>query len=211
MTTTLHCFAQSGNAYKAALMLALCGQPWQPVFVDFFNGATRTPDYAALNEMAEVPTYTEGDLRLTQSGVILDHLSRTHKKFAPQTEAERLEILRWTLWDNHKLTANIATGRFMQLYLAEKHRKPDVIAFLMGRAKAALDVLDRRLDGRAFILGDRPTIADVSCVGYMYFLEEIDITPPANIAAWRDRIKALPGWQHPYELMPGHPIPQASV
>ncbi|MEM7616546.1 MAG: glutathione S-transferase, partial [Pseudomonadota bacterium] len=71
MTATLHCFAQSGNAYKAALMLELCGQPWEPIQVDFFNGAARTPEYAALNEMAEVPTYTEGDLCLTQSGVIL--------------------------------------------------------------------------------------------------------------------------------------------
>ncbi len=211
MTATLHCFAQSGNSYKAALMLELCDQPWKPIFVDFFNGAARTPEFAAINEMAEVPTYTEGALRLSQSGVIIDHLSRTHKKFGPETEAERLEILRWTLWDNHKLTANIATGRFMQLYLPEKHRKLDVIAFLMGRTKTALDTLERRLENRNFILGDRPTTADISCVGYMYFLEEIDIAPPANIAAWRDRIKALPGWQHPYDLMPGHPIQRANV
>ena len=211
MTATLHCFAQSGNAYKTALMLELCGQPWEPIFVDFFNGAARTPDYAAINEMAEVPTYTDGDLRLTQSGVILDHLSRIHDRFGPQTEDERREILRWTLWDNHKLTANIATARFMQLYLPEKHRKPDVIAFLMGRAKTALDTLDRRLATRDFLLGDRPTTADISCAGYMYFLEEIDIIPPTNIATWRDRIKSLPGWQHPYDLMPGHSIPGATV
>lgn len=211
MTATLHCFAQSGNAYKAALMLELCGQPWEPIFVDFFNSAARTPDYAAINEMAEVPTYTDGDLRLTQSGVILDHLSRTHDRFGPKTEDERREILRWTLWDNHKLTANIATARFMQLYLPEKHRKPDVIAFLMGRAKTALDTLDQRLANRDFIVGDRPTTADISCAGYMYFLEEIDIVPPTNIATWRDRIKSLSGWQHPYDLMPGHPIPGATA
>lgn len=208
-TPTLHCFAQSGNAYKAALMLELCGQPWQPVFVDFFNGEGRGPEYAAINEMGEVPTYTEGTLRLTQSGVILDYLAERHGRFGAETPEDRREILRWLLWDNHKLTANIASGRFMQLYLPEKHRKPDVIAFAMGRAKAALKVLDRRLAGRDFILGERPTIADLSCAGYIWFLEEIDIAPPANVADWRARLQALPGWKHPYDLMPGHPLPGA--
>ena len=51
----LYCFAQSGNAYKAALMLALAGADWEPVWVDFFNGGTRTPEYRAINEMGEVP------------------------------------------------------------------------------------------------------------------------------------------------------------
>ena len=49
----LYCFAQSGNAYKPALMLALCGADWEPRFVDFFNGETRTPEYRAENEMGE--------------------------------------------------------------------------------------------------------------------------------------------------------------
>ncbi len=208
MTATLHCFAQSGNAYKAALMLELCGQPWEPVFVDFFKGAARSPEYTAVNEMAEVPTYTEGDLRLTQSGVILDYLAEKQGKYGPESPEERREILRWTLWDNHKLTANIATGRFMQLYLPEAKRSPDVINFLMGRARAAMKVLEARLNGQDFILGSRLTTADLSCVGYMYFLEEIDIAPDdwPNISAWRDRIAALPGWKHPYDLMPGHPL-----
>ena len=209
MTSQLHCFAQSGNAYKAALMLELCGEAWEPIFVDFFNGGARSPDYAAVNEMAEVPTYSDGNVRLSQSGVILDYLAAKHGRFGPQSEEERREILRWTLWDNHKLTANIASARFMQLYLAEKHRKPDVIDFLMGRARAAMKILDRRLEGRDWILGDRPTIADLSCAGYMFFLEEIAVDPAAtpNLARWRDRIKALPGWRHPYDLMPGHPLP----
>ncbi|NNU81190.1 glutathione S-transferase family protein [Halovulum dunhuangense] len=208
----LHCFAQSGNAYKAAMMLDLCNAPWEPAFVDFFNGAARGPDYMALNEMAEVPTYVEGDLRLTQSGVILDYLAARHGRFAPDGEAERREVLRWLLWDNHKLTANLASARFMRLFLAERHRKPDVIDFLMGRARAAMKVLDRRLQGQDWILGDRPSIADLSCAGYIWFLEEIDIDPAdtPGIARWRDRIAALPGWRHPYEAMPGHPLPGAA-
>ncbi len=208
MTYQLHCFAQSGNAYKVALALELMGQDWDPVFVDFFKGEARSDAYRDLNEMAEVPCLTEGDLRLTQSGVILDYLTRKHDRFLPATEADRLEVLRWTLWDNHKLTANLATGRFMQLFLAKEHRNPDVIAFLMGRARVAMGVLDRRLQGRDWIVGDAVTAADLSCIGYMYFLDEIDedIADKPNLKAWIDRIAALPGWRHPYDLMPGHPL-----
>ena len=210
MTSKLHCFAQSGNAYKVALMLELVGEDWEPVFVDFFNGEARSPEYAAVNEMAEVPTYDDGSVHLSQSAVILDYLVGKHGKFGWRSEEERREVLRWLFWDNHKLTANMATGRFMQLYLSERHRNADVIAFLMGRFKVARQVLDRRLENRDWIVGDKPTIADISCVGYMFFLEEVDIDPAEtpNVAAWRDRVAALPGWKHPYECMPGHPLPE---
>jgi glutathione S-transferase len=72
--------------------------------------------------------------------------------------------------------------------------------------------LDRHLSARAFVLGARPTIADLSLCGYLFWPEEIgaawDEFP--NVGAWLERIKALPGWVHPYELMPGHPRPEAS-
>lgn len=208
MPSTLHCFAQSGNAYKAALMLELCGEAWEPIHVKFFEGEARSDAYRETNEMAEVPVYTDGALTLTQSGVILDHLAKKHGQFGPETEDEAREILRWLLWDNHKLTANLATGRFMQLFLPAEKRNPDVIAFLMGRAKAAMKILDQRLATRDWILGARPTIADLSCTGYLFFLDEIavDIAETPHIAAWRDRVAALPGWRHPYDLMPGHPL-----
>lgn len=208
MSYKLHCFAQSGNAYKVALMLELIEQEWQPVFVDFFNGAARSAEYHELNEMAEVPMLEDGETHLTQSGVILDYLSSKHGKFGAGSAAERREILRWMFWDNHKLTANLATGRFMQLFMPEEQRNPDIIKFLMGRAVAAMKVLDQRLEGRDWIVGNALTIADLSCVGYIYFLEEIDldINDTPNIASWRDRIAAQPHWKHPYDLMPGHPL-----
>ena len=204
----LHCFAQSGNAYKAALMLELSGAAWEPVFVDFFNGATRTPAYRAVNAMGEVPVLEHGGLRLSQSGVILDHLAETLGTFRP-AEADRREVLRWVLWDNHKLTSYVATLRFMLNFLPEAKREPAVIAFLDGRAKAALRVLEDHLAGREWIVGGTPTTADLSCVGYLFFAEEfgLDLAAHPNIARWRDALAALPGWRHPYDLMPGHPLP----
>ena len=204
----LHCFAQSGNAYKAALALALNGADWEPLFVDFFNGGSKTPEYLALNEMGEAPVLVHGDLRLSQSGVILDYLSQRFREIAPASEAERREVLRWTLWDNHKLTSYVATLRFLRSFLPEEKREPAVIAFFDGRARTALKVLDGHLAGRDWIAADRMTTADLSAVGYMYYPAEeigIDIAAYPEVDRWRAAIAALPGWQHPYDLMPGYP------
>jgi len=199
----LYCFAQSGNAYKAALMLNLCGAKWAPQFVDFFNGETRTPEYRAnINQMGEVPVLEHGGKRLSQSGVILHYLADHFRKF----QGEKLEVLRWILWDNHKLTSYIATLRYM-VTLA-KVGEPQVHEFLRGRVKGSLIILDLHLKKSRFVVGDEPSIADFSLCGYLYWPEEFGVSwaeYPA-IDAWLKRIQALPGWVHPYQLMPGHPL-----
>jgi glutathione S-transferase len=205
---TLHCFAQSGNAYKAALMLNLCGADWQPRHVDFFNGETRTPEYRAkLNEMGEVPVLEHRGRTLAQSGVILDYLACTFERFGWSSEDERREVMRWLLWDNHKLTSYIATLR----YFLQFTKDPDqgVVAFLRGRVKGALGILDKHLAGAPFAVGDRPTIADLSMCGYLYWPDEFGVSwqDYPNVEAWLERIRSQPGWEHPYKLMPGHPLP----
>jgi glutathione S-transferase len=204
----LYCFAQSGNAYKAALMLNLCGADWEARFVDFFNGETRTPDFRNINEMGEVPVLEHEGKRLSQSGVILDYLAGRFEEFGWADEDERREILRWLLWDNHKLTSYIGTLRFLIRFM--KTGETPVTEFLRGRVQGALGVLNRHLEGRAFVVADRPTIADISMCGYLYFADEFDVdwADYSNIGAWLGRIKALPGWAHPYEVMPGHPLPE---
>jgi glutathione S-transferase len=84
----LHCFCQSGNSYKAALYLNCAGLDWEPVFVDFFNGATRDPQWRqGVNEMGEAPVLETQGKKLTQSGVILTHLSGEDKSLRPRMRA----------------------------------------------------------------------------------------------------------------------------
>jgi len=204
---TLHCFAQSGNAYKPALMLELAGADWAPRFVDYFGGETRTPAYRALNVMGEVPMLDHGSVRLAQSGVILDYLAERLGRFGATDDDERREILRWLLWDNHKLTSYTATYRFLRNFVATPD--PAVMAEFGKRAQAAWKILDTHLTGRAFVAADRPTIADLSLCAYLFFEEELGVSwaeYPA-LQAWLGRLRALPRWRHPYDLMPGHPLP----
>jgi glutathione S-transferase len=210
----LYCFAQSGNAYRAALMLNLIGADWRPIFVDFFaKGETRTPEYRAnVNEMGEVPVLAHGDRKLSQSGVILTYLAERFGKFLPQGEDQRLEALRWIIFDNQKINGFLGPYRFLRTF-AKPAGDPAVLNFLKGRATANLAIVDKRLSSRTFLLGERPTITDISMVGYLYYpADEFGFDIAADfpaIGAWLDRVRALPGWKHPYDVMPGHPPLQA--
>jgi len=203
----LHCMKESGNAYKVALMLELCGCDWQPVWVDYFNGATRTDAFkGAVNEMGEVPVLEHKGRRFTQSGVILDYLAEATGRFGARDPEERREILRWTLFDNHKFTSYYATLRF--LFGLQNAGETPVVEFLRARVRAAYGVVDKHLAGRFFLLGDQPTIADFSLAGYVFYDEPTGIDRVKefpNVEAWAARIAALPRWKHPYDLMPGTP------
>lgn len=211
MTVKLYCFGESGNAYKCALALQVTQTGWSPVFVDFFNGEARSPAFLAINEMGEVPVLVDGDQVLSQSGSILFHLAGKTGQLGGTNEAARQEVLRWVLWDNHKLSGQAGTCRFLMNFLAPEKRPEGVIPFLQGRLKAAYTVLNRHLEGRDWIVGAGPTIADLSCCGYLYYPEPFGFVRAdwPHIDRWLDRIAALPGWKHPYDLMPGNPSDRA--
>ena len=208
----LYCFAQSGNAYRVALMLNLIGADWEPIFVDFFKGETRTPEYRGkVNEMGEAPVLVHGTKKLSQSAVILSYLAEHSGKFLPRGEDERLEALRWIIFDNQKIGGNLGPFRFLRNF-AKPPGQPAVMEFLKSRADSAMAILDKRLSRSPYLLGSEPSIADVSLTSYFYYPAEefgFDIAAQhENIAAWLDRIKKLPGWAHPYDLMPGFPLPE---
>ena len=200
---TLYCRGESGNAYKAALMLNLVGADWRPQFVDFFDESTKRAFRKEINEMGELPTLEVGKGRfISQSGVILTYLSDVTGKFKPEGEAEQMEVLRWLLFDNHKFTPPFATLRFMiGIRGAEESA---LTTFLRTQAQSSFEIVDAHLAERDFMVGTKPTIVDISMVGYLYYDEDarFDRSQFRHIEAWKERIANLPGWKHPYELMP---------
>lgn len=211
MTMKLYCMGESGNCYKVALALTFAGVEWEPVFVDFFNGETRTPEFRAINAMGEVPVLVDGETTLSQSGVILDYISSKSGKLGGKSAAERREVLRWMFWDNHKLSGPIGTTRFLSNFLAEEKRPAGVIPFLQARLKSAYKLLDDHLTNHTWVAGASMTIADLSCCGYLYYPEPygFDRADWPHIDRWLDAIAATPGWRAPYDLMPGSPADRA--
>ncbi|OSP56320.1 glutathione S-transferase family protein [Pseudoruegeria sp. SK021] len=209
MTIKLYCFGESGNAYKAALALELSGLSWEPVHVDFFNGGARTPEFRAINPMGEVPVMIDEatGYTLTQSGAIQDYVTEVSGKLGGDTPEARREILRWTLWDNHKLSGLNGATRFLMNFLPPEKRPAEVIAFQQNRLTSSYTILNEHLADRDWIVGDRPTMADLSCCGYLFYPEPFgfDRADWPHIDTWMLRIMALHGWKAPYDLMPGSP------
>ncbi len=211
MTIKLYCFGESGNAYKAALTLELSDLEWEPVFVDFFNGAGRSPAFLDLNPMGEVPVMQDGDITLSQSGVIQDYVSSKSGKLGGRSAAERREIMRWQFWDNHKMSSPAGMTRFLVNFLPEDKRPKEVIAFTQARLQKAYKILDDALAGHSWLVGDNLTIADISCCGYLFYPEPFGFERSdwPNIDGWLTRISEVPGWKAPYDLMPGSPADRA--
>ncbi len=203
----LHCFSQSGNAYKVAFLLRALDVPYEAVFVDFMNGMTRAPGWREqTNEMGEVPVLEDGARRLTQSGVILSYLADRQGRYGGANDDERREVQRWLFFDNHKFTSYFASYRFAKAF-GPSAPDPAVMAWLKGRIDAAYGLVDKHLDASTFVAGNNPTIADFSMCGYLFYpVEESGYEVASrfpNIAAWLERVKALPGWAAPYDVLPG--------
>ena len=208
----LYCFGESGHSYKAALALQLAEIDWTPIFVDFFNGETRSDQYRnQVNEMGEAPVLVDGDIKLTQSGVIQTYLYNRTGKHGGKDEAEKLEILRWILWDNHKLSSFAGNTRFLMNFFPKDKRPQPVIDFNLARLKSSYGILENALTDKDFLVGNNISHADMTCCAYLYYPEpfgfERDDWP--NIDRWLGNISAIPGWQHPYDLMPGNPSERA--
>jgi glutathione S-transferase len=160
-TYRLHYFPESGNSYKLALMLTLCGQDFEPVWTDFGGGVTRTAEWRQnVNPMGEIPVLEVDGERLTQTAPILLGLAEQYGRFGTETAKEKFELLRWLFWDNHKLTGYMATYRFHRTFTSSPD--PQVLKYFRWRLDDFLSVLEQHLQQNAFAIGERPTVADFS-------------------------------------------------
>lgn len=209
----LYGFSQSGNAYKVAVLLEALRLPWTAVhvpFADFAAGVTRTEAWRQeQNAMGEVPILETDSERMTQSAAIMIHLAEKHGAFRGDTGRDRQEVLRWLFFDNHKFTSFFATLRFLKAF-GSTSPDPAVMKFLGGRVDNAYGIVEKHLSSRDYIVGSTPTIADMSMCGYLYYPKEesgydIEGRYPA-MAKWLDRLKRLPGWKPPYEMLPGERV-----
>ena len=150
----LHYFPESGNSYKLALMLTLCGESFDGVWTDFAGGATRTVEWRRdVNPMGEIPVLEIDGKRFTQTAPLLLKFAEQYGRFGAETEEEKFELLRWLFWDNHKLTGYMATYRFMRTFTV----KPDehVLKHFRRRLDDFLSILEQHLQTNAFAIGAR--------------------------------------------------------
>jgi len=206
----LHYFPESGNSYKLALMLTLCGQSFEPVWTDFGGGITRTPEWRRdVNPMGEIPVLEVDGERLTQTAPLLLKLAEQFRRFGAESEQEQFELLRWLFWDNHKLTGYMASYRFMRTFTPSPD--PQVLKYFRKRLDDFLGILDAHLQRNDFAIGKRVTVADFSMMAYLHYPADETgydfATSYPAVKGWLDRIASLPGWRSAYDLLPGKRLP----
>src|SRR5437870_5934224 len=155
----LYCFAQSGNAYRAALMLNLIGADWEPIWVDFFGkGEPRSPQYRAnVNEMGEVPVLAHQGKKLSQSGVILTYLADRSGQFRPEGEDEKLEALRWIIFDNQKVNGFLGPYRFFAVSPSRLRIRPCSLSSKAESTPTSPSSTSASRAGRSCLAHDRPS------------------------------------------------------
>jgi glutathione S-transferase len=182
------------------LYLALARLPFSFRTVNLKTGVQTSPDYLAINRWGVVPSLRHRGLTILQSNVILDYLARATGHFEGTTEQERWQAREWLSWEADHITA-VARVRHAARF---RPVHPEVIAEYRPRAEAALSFIDRTLRERDWLVGERCTIADIGCWGRMVFMEEggFDIANWPSLEAWSRRLKAMPGFALPYDLIP---------
>jgi glutathione S-transferase len=199
---TLHGLWLSGPTYKVALMLSLCGEPFDYVHVDLRAGEHKRPDFLEKNRYGQVPCLTDGQASFCQSASILQYLAETLGKFDGDTAQERARIREWMYWDFDRLAPAIYRSR---AYRAGFRQADDAVKTMYAdEGKAALTLLDTELGKSAWLVGAHPTIADIDVYGVVHYLADggFDLAEYYNIAAWKKRLEALPGFGMPDQLMP---------
>ena len=176
------------------------GLPFSFRTVNLKNGVQKQPEHLAINRYGQVPVLRHRGLTLVMSNVILDYLARTTGKFEAATEQDRWRAREWLSWENDAITNVARVRHFSPL----PHGRSRGHGLLPPAAEAALDLIDKSLEGRQWLVGDSCTIADIGCWGRMVFMAEggmsLDTRPHAR--AWRDRLMAMPGFALPYDLIP---------
>src|SRR5262249_7448502 len=168
--------------------------------VNLKTGTQHLPGHLAINRYGQVPVLRHRGLTIVQSNVILDYLARVTGAFEGASEQERWQARERLSWEADAIS-NVARVRHCSRF---RSVDPAVMAHLRPLAEAALAFIDGALNGRQWLVGERCTIADIGCWGRMVFMAEggIDISRWPNLEAWSKRLKAMPGFALPYDLIP---------
>ena len=197
---TLYGSFTSSSSYKPMLFLALSGVAFSFRTVNLKIGVQKQPEYLAINRYGQVPALRHRGLTIVQSNVVLDYLARATGHFEGVTEQDRWRAREWLSWEADNIT-NVAKVRHYSRFRAVD---PAVMDYFRPLAEGALTFIDNALAGRSWLVGDKCTIADLGCWGRMVFMAEggLDIERWPNLMAWRDRLRAMPGFALPYDLIP---------
>jgi glutathione S-transferase len=187
--------AVSGNCYKVRLLLAHLRLEYETAELSVVDRSNRAEVLGELNPGLRVPTLVLDDGRpLAESNAILWYFG-DGTELVPDDPYERAQVLQWQFFEQYSHEPNIAVARFWLAYSGTPERFTEQLPARMKGGYAALDAMERHLDGRSFLVGERYSLADISLYAYTHVAHEgnFDLEPYPAIRAWLDRVAAQPG------------------
>jgi glutathione S-transferase len=203
-------YPASCNCYKVRLLATQLGIPYERVHVDIFAGDTLADEFAAVNPARTTPVLETDDGRyLPESAAILLYLA-AGTPLLPTDPLELAQVVRWLVFEQTDVIPAIGGLRFR--LLVGRLAPGDEDALRRGRlAREVLSLLDGELHSRAFLVGDRYTIADIALYGYIHRSHEAGIStdPYDSVRAWLKRIERQPGYMEDVEPYGANAAPGA--
>lgn len=189
----LYDFPKSGHAHRVTVFAKLAGIAHETVFVDLAAGEHKTPAFLEMNPNGQVPVLEDGDVFVSDSNAILVYLTRKYAPdWMPGDAVGEAEVQRWLTLAAGEIAFGTAAARLITVFGADRDA-----AFAAATGAKALEKLERGLEGSDWLVGTRPTIADVAAYSYTAHAPEgnISLDPYPNVRAWIARFEALDGFE----------------
>ena len=190
----LYDYLASGNGYKVRLLLRLLDIPFERVEVDILRGESRTPEFLAKNPEGRIPVLRLPDgTHLFESNAILCYLAEG-TPYLPEERLARAQVLQWMFWEQYSHEPNIATVRHWVQHVGVPEEKRALFEQKRTLGLRALSVMEGHLQGRAFFVADRFSVADIALYAYTHVASEggFDLGPHPRVRAWLDRVRDRP-------------------
>jgi glutathione S-transferase len=199
-------FLPSGNGYKVRLALRWLAIPFKYVEIDILKGESRTPSFLEMNPFGQIPVLELDDgTCLRESTAILLHLTEG-TELLPSDRLLRTRVVEWMGFEQTHVDGVISRARFRRMFPHAIPTRPEEFVAWHAEGRDALRVLDAHLERRAFLVGERYTVADIALYGYTHRAEEggFDLAPYESLRHWFARVEAQPGYL-PIDRVPGAP------
>jgi GST-like protein len=201
------------NGVKVSIMLEETGLPYEPHLVDIMKDDSHTPEFLSLNPNGKIPAIIDPagpggrPLGLFESGAILLYLADKTGKFIPAEPARRWEAIQWVFFQMASIGPMFGQVGFFNKFAGKEIADKRPLERYVAESKRLLGVLDTRLDGRSWIMGDDYTIADIATIGWVRNLitfyearELVGYDSFKNVVAWLDRGLARPAVKRGLEI-----------
>jgi glutathione S-transferase len=192
----------SPNGRRVRLTAAVLGLELEEKKLDFAKGEHKSPEYLALNPNGAIPTLVDGDFVLTESRAIMQYLAskKPESGLLPRDEAGRADVARWQFWDAAHFSPQMGTLGFEKLIKGMMGLgEPDggKVQEALGNLRRFAAVLNKRLEGKKYIVGSALTIADLTIASSLMYAKQVEapLAEFPNVQSLFSRVSELDGWK----------------